>query len=587
MTLDREPIDAPLRPGRWDLPAYGLLSLLISLATSIKALPNVLAGGLINPDSYMRLVRLDDELHRHAIEYVVARDGSGGGTLLHWSHLLDLLLIVLAAPFRLATDTHAALHAAAVMFGPLSMAGLGAALCWAIAPLAGRRWLWLAPASIALSPAIASYGLPGVAHHHVPMLAVIAMVAGYALRGALGLVRKGDGFAMGAWAGIGIWLTPESMPFTLMAFAGLWLAWLQQPGSGHSRMIAETAAAFALVILAAFVVDPPYAGYGFIEIDRISLVYVGLAIAVATMGCASIVLDRVARGRLIAGLIVPAACIIVWLASFPAVIRGPDGLMSARDTKAMFDGIVEMAPVHSVAEAIEYLLTGSVAAVVLAWYGFARRSLLLGYAALCACMLVALGAQHVRFAAVPAALAAVILPILIARFSSAVASWPDALQALVRTGIIAAFVLLPCGAAFTPAKAAAGEPVLACALGHIDALLRDHADQVVMANVNDTPELLYRTRSLTVGSLYHRNVAAFLRLRAAWRTGPSGTVPTAVRATHATLVLFCPSPLRSLLVADLPPDTLMDQLNHGRVPPWLRRLREDPHSGNVLYEVIP
>ncbi len=73
------------------------------------------------------------------------------------------------------------------------------------------------------------------------------MVAGYAPRGALGLVRKGDGFAMGAWAGIGIWLTPESMPFTLMAFAGLWLAWLQQPGSGHSRMIAETAAAFVTV----------------------------------------------------------------------------------------------------------------------------------------------------------------------------------------------------------------------------------------------------------------------------------------------------------------------------------------------------
>src|SRR3984957_2315885 len=118
-------------------------------------------------------------------------------------------------------------------------------------------------------------------------------------------------------------------------------------------------------------------------------------------------------------------------------------------------------------------------------------------------------------------------------------------------------------------------------------MLADHAGQVVLADPNDSPELLYRTRSLTVGSLYHRNVAAFLRLRAAWRTGPSGTVPTAVRATHATLVLFCPSPLRSLLVADLPPDTLMDQLNHGRVPPWLRRLREDPHSGNVLYEVIP
>jgi hypothetical protein len=199
---------------------------------------------------------------------------------------------------------------------------------------------------------------------------------------------------------------------------------------------------------------------------------------------------------------------------------------------------------------------------------------------------VALAAGHVRFAAVPAALAAAILPILIARFSSAVAGWSDASQALLGTSIIAGFVLLPCGASFSPAKAAAGEPAPTCALDHIDALLQGHAGQVVLADVNATPELLYRTDILTAGSLYHRNVAAFLRLRAAWRTRPSDTVPAAVSATQASLVLFCPAPLRSVLVADLPPDTLIDQLNHGRVPPWLRILHADQRSGNVLYEVM-
>lgn len=342
-------------------------------------------------------------------------------------------------------------------------------------------------------------------------------------------------------------------------------------------MIAETAIAFAAVILAAFAVDPPYAGYGAIEIDRISLVYVGLAFAVVIMGCASIVLDRSARGNPIAGIAVPATCLIAWLTCFPAVLRGPDGLMSAHDTKAMFDGIVEMAPVQNGAEAIEYLLTGTIAVLGLAWYGFTRRSLLLGYAALCACVLVALGIEHVRFAAVPAALAAAILPVLIARFSSAVAAWPDASQALLGISIIAGFVLLPCGASFSSAKAAASEPAPTCALDHINALLQEHAGQVVLANVNDTPELLYSTEILTAGSLYHRNVAAFLRLRAAWRTGPSDTVPAAVHATHASLLLFCPSPLRSVLVADLPPDTLIDQLNHGRVPPWLHKL----HRGEL------
>jgi hypothetical protein len=110
---------------------------------------------------------------------------------------------------------------------------------------------------------------------------------------------------------------------------------------------------------------------------------------------------------------------------------------------------------------------------------------------------------------------------------------------------------------------------------------------VVLANPNDTPELLYRTHVLTVGSLYHRNIAAFMRLRTAWRSLPSDTVPDAVRATAAALVLFCPSSARSMLVADLPSVTLLDRMNQGHIPFWLHRLEADPHSGYVLYEVLP
>ena len=105
------------------------------------------------------------------------------------------------------------------------------------------------------------------------------------------------------------------------------------------------------------------------------------------------------------------------------------------------------------------------------------------------------------------------------------------------------------------------------------------------------PELLYRTGILTVGSLYLRNVAAFMRLRAAWRSGPSDAVPEAVRATGATLVLVCTHAGvhagRSSLVGDLPPETLLDRLNRGQVPPWLKEVAKDPASGHVLYRIVP
>jgi hypothetical protein len=51
-------------------------------------------------------------------------------------------------------------------------------------------------------------------------------------------------------------------------------------------------------------------------------------------------------------------------------------------------------------------------------------------------------------------------------------------------------------------------------------------------------------------------------------------------------VLFCKPAARSLLVADLPENTLMDRLARGEVPAWLDRVAEDAASGFVLYRVV-
>jgi hypothetical protein len=598
---DRDPMtqrtrqdNRSLRIGIGEGLLYALLPMLIAMATGIRTLPGVIAGGLLNPDSYMRIVRLEAALQHHEFGYIVARDGSGTGTLLHWSHLVDFLLVLLAAPLHLVLDSHAALHAAAAAFGPLSMAALGVALAWAAAPLAERRWLWLAPSAVALSPTIVSYGLPGVTHHHVLLVLCAVMTGGYALRGALALTGPRAGLAMGAWAGVGIWMSPESMPLSLMAFGGLWLAWLTMPERRDlAPMIRITGVGFLAVVTAGFAVDPPYAGYASVEIDRISVVYLVLAFAVCMMGCAAAALDRLQlRGtwRIASGLVIPILYLTVWLGLFPTVVLGPAGLMSAQETRAFLGGITEMMPVRHISEAVEFLMTGVLTTIVLAWLGVSRRSLLLGYVTLCACALLVLGAMHIRFAAYATAAAAVMLPMLITRCTSYLAAWPEAAQAGARVGLMALFVLLPRAEGLpgvsSSASAATNETAPTCSLSNLDAMLASHAGQVVLADPSDAPELLYRTRVLTVGSLYHRNVAAFMRLRDAWRSGPSDSVPQAVRQTGASLVLACHGAARSLLVADLPQQTLLDRLNHGDVPPWLHKLDQDPQSGNALYEVV-
>jgi hypothetical protein len=64
---------------------YAYLAMLCTTVLGAKVLPGVLAGGLTNPDSYMRLARLEDALRRQVVGFVVACDGFGSGTLLRWS----------------------------------------------------------------------------------------------------------------------------------------------------------------------------------------------------------------------------------------------------------------------------------------------------------------------------------------------------------------------------------------------------------------------------------------------------------------------------------------------------------------------
>src|SRR5690348_8627646 len=97
----------------------GLLAMLLDVVLAAYRFDVLAHGELVDPDSYMRLVRLDDIVAAHAPLDVVARDASGAGTVLHWSHLLDNLLLLMAAPLAPWLGEHAALHWAGVMLGPL------------------------------------------------------------------------------------------------------------------------------------------------------------------------------------------------------------------------------------------------------------------------------------------------------------------------------------------------------------------------------------------------------------------------------------------------------------------------------------
>jgi hypothetical protein len=420
------------------------------------------------------------------------------------------------------------------------------------------------------------------------------MTGGWVLRAIRGQAPEGAGVALGAWAGLGLWLSPEIMPLDLMAFGALWLAWLIIPDRRDiARLICQVAGTVLLVAGCALAVDPPYAAYGSVELDRISIIYIVLALICCALALAAVLIERARPAwgtRLVLGLVLPIAGLGMWVALYPNLLRGPDGVMSAANAHVFHTIIAEMQPVRSVATAIQYLLTGSVAATMLLWFALRRRSLLILYAALCGWALVALGAMHLRFAAYPSAAGAVLLPVLVTALSTSLARRPERVRIIARLAVVAP-LLMALRAGIVPgltstAKAADGHALPNCRISGLGPLLAPYSGQVMLANVGDTPELLYRTELRTVGSLYLRGIPAFLRLRAAWRSMPSEGIPDAVQQTGATLVLACPSGDRSPLVLDLPPETLADRLSRGDIPPWLEKVAEDKASGNVLYRVI-
>ncbi len=575
------------------------LASVLDVVVGAKRLGEVLGGGLLNPDSYMRLVRLADTLRAGAPVDAVARDQSGAGFVLHWSHLLDMLLLLLAAPLQLLFPARQllfparqspdwplppALHWAAVASGPLAVGALATAVVWAVAPYAARGWRWLAALALPMALPVAGYGIPGVVHHHILLAVAAVMAAGWAVRAAT--LGAPAGWRTGLWAGVGIWLSPETMPFSLMAIGGIGVAWLLTPANPQpGRALLAAGPGFLLVVGLAFAVDPGAEGWWASALDRVSWLFIGLALAVCAIGLGAHAIDRAApamRLRVALAAALTAVALGAWLAAFPAVLRGPEGIIADPRGAAFWTHISEMLPVDTVADFCRFLLGGALATALAVGLALRRRSLVLGYLALCAAATLVFGAQHHRFATYDAAMAAAALPVAMTLLSR----WPGALAGMVaRLACLAAFLMLPFLPELAGTETAEAGAAPDCRLAGIARLLAPFAGQVVLADVDDTPELLFRSGVLTVGSLYPRAFPGFARALEAWRSPASETEPAAVRATKAALVLACPGRPRSRLVLDLPPDTLFDQLNAGAPPPWLAFVGKDGASGRVLYRV--
>jgi hypothetical protein len=557
-----------------------LLGAGLNVAIGAPGWPAVFAGNLADPDSYMRLERLIDGIHAGHMTNIVARDDSGAGVLVEWSRLLDFFIWALALPLAAVIGWRHALFAAGVALGPVAAGLLGVALAFAAERFVLRGLLWVLPVCAALLPALANYAGPGVVTHHVLLLALIALTAGLMVR-----AWDGDGgwhFLAGMSGGFAVWLTPETFPFILLCYGVLFLRWLEVP---EGSAMAACGAGFFDVLGFGLAMDPPVGGYSMVEIDRLSVVFAGLGLAVLLIG---VVLWRLTRlkslfHRRTAGVAAAVLLLAAWATVFPQVLRGPYGLMSAGDAKLFFAQIQEMQPAAPDVTSFAFLFPGMFALVIALVSAVQSRDWRWWYVFSCLAALLVLGIRFLRFAPVSSAAAAVVVAIALTSVSVRFLDRP-ALAATARISLLVLLLFVP----RLPALAHSTKPApagLSCDLHGFAPALGVAAGKIVLADVNETPELLWRSKILTVGSLYHHGVAGFLRLRAAWRAQPGAAEPPEVAATGAQYVLFCTGAGRTDLVADLPKTTLWDRLLAGNPPAWLSLAAADQKTGWRLYKI--
>lgn len=509
-----------------------------------------LEGRLLDPDGYMRLVRVERLVETGRwFDGTIPRSNAPYGETLHWTRPLDALLIAGAAPLAPLLGWRDALFAWGVWLSPVLHAVSLLALLWAARPLLDARGLLALAALYPMQLFLAQQFSLGRPDHHGLLLLLFIAQLGFAARGR----------AIAALpAALAVWVSVEALPAGLLpvAFAGaLWL----RSGEG-ARFGAAYAALLAAALAAALLAERGWAALA-PAYDSLSIVHVTLAGLVALGALAAARTDR--RRPLVAAA--AAASVLGGMTlAWPRFFAGPLAEVDPRIIAAWFASVAEVEPLTDPPLALAHLGLPALALAVTPWRD--RRWAALGVAL---ALYVAMALWQQRWASYAQTLAVAPCAALLARL-------------LVRAPapfLAAAGVGLSVAPLFAAAALPAEPRVRAedCPLSEMaDWLAAAQPEpRVVMSYIFYGPELLWRTPHAVVSSPYHRNGSGIGDALDFFGASDEAAARAIAERRGVGLVLACPAE----------PETgkyrrggrsLMDDLEQGRAPAWLEPLEIPP-----------
>jgi hypothetical protein len=266
--------DAPGRYGFWSIVLLAsLAAILFQLGAHFTHYVDYIGP---DPDDSMRLVEVRDFLNGQSwFDLTQYRLGPDGGTLMHWSRLIDLPIATLIAFFRLFLSPQAAEAAAALVWPPLLLIPLMAATALAGFRIGGRHAMLIALGlAVLFSAAIIRFRPGALDHHNVQLVLAIFITAML-----IDPLARASNFAAAALAcGLALQIGVETTPLvavSAMTVSVLW-GWY---GARYRRAAVGFGLAFALGTGVLFLGTTPPRLYSMVTCDTLSVGFFSLTAA--------------------------------------------------------------------------------------------------------------------------------------------------------------------------------------------------------------------------------------------------------------------------------------------------------------------
>ncbi|RAN33790.1 hypothetical protein [Hyphomonas pacifica] len=549
-------------------------------------------------DDVMRLVQIKDLMAGQGwFDLTQTRLGPDGGTLMHWSRLVDLPIMLLTWFFDLFLASDTALVWAYSVWPPLCVLGVLAGVYFGSVKLAGHQaaLFCLALAGILL---LGHYRfLPGAIDHHNMQLALMVLAIGLLADPRRGAVQM-------TWAGLATALS-VAIGGEVYVFAGTICAFVALDWALTGQAARNGAIGFGAGLVAGleacFFATIAPADYTRVACDALSSVSLlagmvgglGLAVAALLTSGRSLVLRCVALG------LVGCAAGAVLLLTGPQCLSNPLSELSPQVRHLWLDQVNEARPVLAPSPAflqdVPFRLGVMVVALIICgwriWRRVNVRAHLLFLALIGAAL--ALTFYQARFYAFGHVFAILPLGLWVADlYRQGKAKGEGSVVYLGALALSLPIVWGMPGLLLTQRNAeislAARADNAACLGDELYTQLNSLPQGRILASADFGPILLLRTRDSVLYGNYHRNAMGIEQAIQLILSRP-GESQALLNDAGIAYVIACPSDPETRFMTQQDSEGLMARLNRGEVPSFLRAvpLPETRSGAATLYIVHP